>query len=176
VSGLTDKSLSAGVADLIDRDPDLARAVAQYGPPPLWDRRPGFATLLKTILEQQVSLASAAAAFNRLVGVVGSLTPESFLALDDTVLRQAGFSRQKTRYGRILAEALLDGSLDLDAIGHMDDEQARASLTSLTGIGLWTADTYLLMALRSRCLAGRRYRPASCRGRSQGTAGPPLAQ
>ena len=145
---LTEATLQEGVTELAGRDPDLGRAVDRYGPPPLWDRKPGFATLLKTILEQQVSLASAAAAFDRLMEVVGVLTPESFLAQDDATLRQAGFSRQKARYGRILSSALMDESLDLEVIGDLGDDEAREALTALTGIGLWTADTYLLMALR----------------------------
>ncbi len=144
---LTEASLAEGVAVLAERDHHLAGAVDHYGPPPLWDRRPGFPTLLKTVLEQQVSLASAAAAYGRLLEVVGVLTPGTFLGLDDVTLRQVGFSRQKTRYGRVLADALLDGSLDLDALEHLDDREARDALTSLKGIGPWTADTYLLMAL-----------------------------
>lgn len=147
MSRLTKVSLAKGVADLIEGDSDLASAVAQHGPPPLWERKPGFATLLKIILEQQVSLASAAAAYERLREVAGSVTPESFLAVDGATLRRVGFSRQKARYGRVLAESLLDGSFDLEAVGQMSDDQARAALTSLVGIGLWTADTYLLMAL-----------------------------
>jgi DNA-3-methyladenine glycosylase II len=144
---LTEDSLAAGVAVLVERDPDLAGVVERFGSPPLWDRRPGFPTLLKTVLEQQVSLASAAAAYGRLLEIVDSLTPEAFLALDDLTLRQVGFSRQKAHYGRVLAHALLEGSLDLEALEDLDDREARAALTSLKGIGPWTADTYLLMAL-----------------------------
>ncbi|MDR9450383.1 MAG: DNA-3-methyladenine glycosylase 2 family protein [Acidimicrobiia bacterium] len=147
MSRLTEVSLAAGVAFLVERDPDLAGVVERFGSPPLWDRGPGFPTLLKTVLEQQVSLASAAAAYGRLLEVVDSLTPEAFLALDDLTLRQVGFSRQKTHYGRVLAQALLDGSLDLTALEDLDDREARDALTSLKGIGRWTADTYLLMAL-----------------------------
>jgi len=143
---LTESTLAESVTILSNRDPGLASVVRRYGLPPLWARRPGFATLLKIILEQQVSLASAAAAFERLLEVVGALSPDTFLALDDVTLRQVGFSRQKTRYGRLLAGALLDGSLDLEALEHLDDVEARKALTSLKGIGPWTADTYLLMA------------------------------
>lgn len=148
LKGLTESTLGEAVVILAGRDHDLRLVVDRFGPPPLWDREPGFATLLKTILEQQVSLASAAAAYDRLLEVVDVLTPEAFLAQGDATLRQVGFSRQKTRYGRILARALLDGSLDLEAVGRLRDDEARAALTALTGIGLWTADTYLLMALR----------------------------
>ena len=144
---LTEATLREGIAGLARRDADLASVVERHGPPPMWDREPGFATLLKTILEQQVSVASAAAAFDRLLEVVGILTPDSFLAQDDVMLRRVGFSRQKTRYGRILAEALRNGSLDHEAVERLDDDAARDVLTTLSGIGLWTADTYLLMAL-----------------------------
>ena len=144
---LTEATLREGIAVLAGRDADLASVVERHGRPPMWDREPGFATLLKTILEQQVSVASAAATYDRLLEVVGVLTPDSFLAQDDAMLRRVGFSRQKTRYGRILAEALRNGSLDLQAVERLDDDAARDVLTTLSGIGLWTADTYLLMAL-----------------------------
>ena len=144
---LTDAALPAALADLTARDPRLARIVADFGPPPLWAREPGFPTLLRIILEQQVSLASAKAAFDRLLMVALPLTPERFLELDDATLKAAGFSRQKTRYGRELAAAVLSGSLDLDALDVLDDEAVRAELVKVVGIGRWTADIYLLMAL-----------------------------
>jgi DNA-3-methyladenine glycosylase II len=144
---LTDAALPAALADLTARDPRLARIVADFGPPPLWAREPGFPTLLRIILEQQVSLASAKAAFDRLLMVALPLTPERFLELDDATLKAAGFSRQKTRYGRELAAAVLSGSLDLDALDVLDDETVRAELVKVVGIGRWTADIYLLMAL-----------------------------
>ena len=93
---LTDATLPAALADLTAHDPRLARVVADYGPPPLWARESGFPTLLRIILEQQVSLASAQAAFERLMAVASPLTPERFLQLDDATLKTAGFSRQKT--------------------------------------------------------------------------------
>lgn len=145
---LTDDALPAALADLTARDARLARIVADYGPPPLWAREPGFPTLLHIILEQQVSLASAQAAFDRLKAMANPLTPDRFLEFDDATLKTAGFSRQKTRYGRELAGALLSGSLDLDALVALDDDAVRAELTRVVGIGRWTADIYLLMALR----------------------------
>jgi len=145
---LTDVTLPQAVAALAGGDPRLARIVADYGPPPMWAREPGFPTLLLTILEQQVSLASARAAYVKLLAVAGPLTPERFLELDDAELRTAGFSRQKTRYGRELASAIASGQLDLDGLQALDDETARAALTRIKGIGGWTADIYLLLALR----------------------------
>jgi DNA-3-methyladenine glycosylase II len=100
------------------------------------------------VLEQQVSLASARAAFDRLVAAVGLPTPDSVLRLDDAELRTVGFSRQKSGYTRGLARAFLDGSLDPGALERLSDEEVRTALTRLRGIGPWTADVYLTMALR----------------------------
>ena len=144
---LTDDTLPTALTDLTARDPRLARIVADYGPPPLWAREPGFPTLVHIILEQQVSLASARAAFDRLLEIASPLTPERFLELDDTILKAAGFSRQKTRYGRELAAAVLSGSLDLDGLHALDDDAVAAALTRVVGIGRWSADIYLLMVL-----------------------------
>lgn len=145
---LTEESLLHAVDELAARDVDLARIVATIGPPPLWAREPGFPTLIHLILEQQVSLASARAAFDRLLTLASPLTPTRFLEFDDEALRGIGFSRQKTRYSRLLAQTLLDGELDLDALHTLPDDEVRSALTRLTGIGPWTADVYLLMVLR----------------------------
>ena len=125
---LTADSLSAAVRALVTLDPDLAGVVDRYGPPPLWARPPGFATLTFIILEQQVSLASARAAFERLTMATSQLTPERFLDLDDAALLAVGFSRQKARYVRGLAHAILDGRLDLPGIDRLEDTAARAAL------------------------------------------------
>ncbi len=147
VNRLDETTLLEGVKWLSGADPDLARVVDEYGPPPLWDREPGFRSLLKIILEQQVSLASAQSTYDKLVARLGTLTPESFLTLDDEELKEAGFSRQKTRYGRILADSILDGSLDFEELNDLPDKEVEERLTSLTGIGKWTARIYLLMIL-----------------------------
>ena len=145
---LTQRSLLRAVGELAERDPDLGAVVARHGPPPLWAREPGFATLVLLVLEQQVSLASARAAFDRLVETVGAPTPDHVLALDDATLRAIGFSRQKTGYARDLAQAVLRGELDFEALATMPDDGVRAVLTALRGVGPWTADVYLTMALR----------------------------
>ena len=145
---LTQRSLLRATRDLAARDSDLAAAVEAYGPPPLWAREPGFHTLIHIILEQQVSLASAKAAYDRLVAATGRLVPERFLTLTDAELKAVGFSRQKTAYGRGLAQAILDGRLDLADLDILDDAQVKRQLTSVKGIGSWTADIYLLMVLR----------------------------
>jgi DNA-3-methyladenine glycosylase II len=122
--------------------------VKQFGAPPMWARESGFSTLLHIILEQQVSLASARAAHNKLIEAASPLTPRRFLKLDDATLKAAGFSRQKTFYGRELARSIVEGLLDLDALSSMDDAAVRSELIKIKGIGRWTADIYLLMVLR----------------------------
>lgn len=144
---LDDARMAAAAHELAARDADLAAIVARFGPPPMWARPPGFSTLVYIILEQQVSLASARAAYDRLLALAGPLTPERFLSLDDEALRSAGFSRQKTTYGRHLAQAVLSGQLDLEALAGLEDEEVKVKLTAVKGIGHWTADVYLLMAL-----------------------------
>jgi DNA-3-methyladenine glycosylase II len=146
VRRLTQRSLVHAVDAVTSVDPDLARVVSAFGHPPLWERPPGFPTLVYIVLEQQVSLASARAAFNRL-SAVGPLTPEHFLRLSDGELLTIGFSRQKTSYCRGLAEAVASAQLDLDNLDRLDDRDARTALVQLKGIGPWTADIYLLMAL-----------------------------
>lgn len=134
---------------LAGRDRDLARILREFGAPPEWFRAPGFPTLIHIILEQQISLASAGAAFTRLLALVASpLTPARFLELDDAELKRAGFSRQKTVYGRHLARSIIDGELDLKAFVEMEDAEVKAELLKVKGIGAWTADIYLLRALR----------------------------
>lgn len=139
--------LGYAVEVLACRDPHLAAIVAAHGSPPLWQRPPGFATLLAIILEQQVSLASAQAAFRRLRAMANPLTPATLLALDEGTLRAIGFSRQKTAYARELAQALLTKRLDLEALNNLDDDEALRALTQVKGIGRWTATVYLLEAL-----------------------------
>ncbi len=144
---LTEADLPAAVAVLAARDPGLAAIADRFGTPPLWAREPGFPTLVHLILEQQVSLSSAKAAFDRLVAATDPLTPGALLALDDAALLAIGFSRQKTRYARALAEAISAGDLDLDALATEDDEEVDRRLTRLPGIGPWTATIYRLMVL-----------------------------
>ena len=129
-------------------DADLAFVIQQHGSPPFWARDPGFATLIHIILEQQVSLASAQAAFDRLQAATSPLTPESLLGLDDDAMRAIGFSRQKTDYARTLARYVAEDRLDLDSLGELSDGEAAAQLQQLKGIGPWSAQVYLLMALR----------------------------
>jgi DNA-3-methyladenine glycosylase II len=145
---LDEQNLKTAAHWLAERDEALALVLERYGYPPLWARKPDFSTLVHIILEQQVSLASANACFEKLKACLeGRITPERFISLDDETLRAAGFSRQKTLYTRFLATELLENRLHLDSFKSLSDEAVRARLIQLKGIGLWTADIYL-----SECL------------------------
>ncbi|BBD63983.1 HhH-GPD family protein [Nostoc commune NIES-4072] len=148
IESLTPESLTRGLMVLANLDSDLAWILETLGPPPMWQRQPGFATLLCIILEQQVSVAAARAVFTRLCAVVVTLTPENFLILDDVELRAIGFSRQKILYCRGLANAIATGQLELTKLEIMDETTIRTELKRLKGIGDWTVDIYLLMALQ----------------------------
>jgi DNA-3-methyladenine glycosylase II len=139
--------LAEGVRELAAQDSDLAAVVARFGPPPLWLRQPGFASLVKMILEQQVSLASACAAYARLQGCVGRVTPHTVLGVEPTRLHQAGITRQKTRYCQELAQRVVSGSLNLGDLAERSNREVVAALIEVPGIGRWTAEVYLLMAL-----------------------------
>ncbi len=128
-------------------DSDLAGVVSTFGLPPLWGRQPGYATLVRIILEQQVSLASAHAVYKRLRNAVGEVSPETVTAIAIDGLRQCGFTRQKAAYCHEIATLILCDEFDLREVARSDDAAARRALTTLRGIGPWTADIYLLMAL-----------------------------
>ncbi len=147
-AGLTQSTLARAVRDLCARDPDLATIVTSIGPPPMWARRPGFATLLRIVLEQQVSLASARATFARLQKASGRVTAARIAALSVPQLQRHGLTRQKADYCSNLARLIVDGELDLRDVARADDVAARNALIQVRGIGRWTADVYLLMALR----------------------------
>jgi DNA-3-methyladenine glycosylase II len=144
---LTEITLAVAAKALAERDRDLASILDNLGPPPLWARRPGFATLVKIILEQQVSLSSAASMFSRLKKNVVPFQPARMLELGETHLKSQGLTRQKTAYCLHLAQSLTDRRLRLAQIARMSDVDAKAALLELKGIGPWSADIYLLMAL-----------------------------
>ena len=130
-----------------EKEPKLARVISEYDYPPFWHREPNFATLVLTILEQQVSLASAKAAYLKLVDRIQEVTPENLLKLNDQELRECYFSRQKIQYTRILATEIVESRLDLQQINQLDEPQIRERLIQLKGIGHWTIDMYVLMSL-----------------------------
>jgi DNA-3-methyladenine glycosylase II len=145
---LTADSFRRHALELADRDPALGKVVAAHGLPDFWHRPASFATLVLFVVEQQVSLASAKAVFDRMHAALGGITPDTVLSADPDVLRATGLTRQKQRYVLLLAAAVDDGSLDLPALADMSDDEVRRRLLSLTGIGPWTADVYLLSCLR----------------------------
>ena len=161
---LDETSFAAAAADLCAADADLAAIVEAHGLPEFWAREPGFPTLVLLILEQQVSLASAKAAYDRLEARLGGLTPDGIVLSSDDELRADGFSRQKNRYVRALSAALLDGSLDLDAVGLLDDDGVRQALVALPGDRpLDGGGVPPLRAPAARHLARRGHRPAGGR-------------
>ena len=144
---LTRATLFAGARQLARRDRRLARLLRVHGPPPLWSRPQGFGTLLRVILEQQVSLASARALYLRLAGA-GPVSPEAVAALGTGGLRALGFTRQKAAYVHGLAQGVLDRRVRLDRLPRLSDADVCDELTRIPGVGPWTANIYLLMALR----------------------------
>jgi len=145
---LDKKGLAIAAKSVALMDRDFARTLAILGPPPLWAREPGFVTLVRIILEQQVSLASADAMFQRLKKNIKPLTPATIIAAGEPFLRSFGVTRQKAAYFINVARAIQSGGLDLEALEQLSDEIAIEQLTSVKGIGQWTAKIYLLMALR----------------------------
>lgn len=149
VGRLTHGTLARAVVHLTGRDRRLARIVRTHGTPPLWARRPGFATLSKIILEQQVSLAAARALYLRLSGqLAGGWTPAAILREGTAGLIGRGVTRQKAGYLVSLAERIERGELVLRKLSRASDEEVRRQLLACHGIGPWSASVYLLMALR----------------------------
>lgn len=146
ITVLTPRTFRRRALQLAAGDPHLGALVRLHGLPRFFEREPGFAALVLLILEQQVSLASARAAFDRLLAL-GPLTPGSLLTRDDDALRRAGFSRQKRGSVRALAAAV-GGGFDLPGLAGLADDEVCRRLTALPGIGPWTADVYLLACLR----------------------------
>ncbi|WP_284876535.1 DNA-3-methyladenine glycosylase 2 family protein [Brevundimonas sp. MEB006b] len=141
----TPDDIAAARRALVTADPALVRVDAQT-PPLEWRLRVGgFEGLFRMIVEQQVSVASAASVWARLREGMGGITPELLLAHDLDQLRGMGLSRQKATYGQVIARAQIAGEIDLEHLANLDDEAAIASLTALKGVGLWTAEAYLMM-------------------------------
>ena len=133
---------------LASMDADLAKIIETYGYPPFWSRRNTFETLVHIILEQQVSLASALSALNKLKARLQELTPARLLLLTNEEMRACYVSRQKSAYIKYLAEALLSGQLNLAGLEKLPDDVIRAKLIAMKGIGHWTADVYLMFVLQ----------------------------
>lgn len=145
---LTQKTLALAARELAARDRLLANIHAVYGDPPLWQRASGFRTLVHIILEQQVSLSSAKSMLLRLEATIQPFAPQRFLELGDERLRQLGVTRQKSAYLLHLSDEIVRGDLNFKRLSRLSDDQALVRLTRIKGIGLWSANIYLLMAMR----------------------------
>lgn len=143
----TKTALRRDIRSLTQVDTDMADTLARFGYPELRSREPGFEALLRAIVGQQVSIAAAAAIWGRLATAVDPLEPETLLDRSDETLRDAGLSRQKIRYARGLADDIVSGRVRLERLPRMSDDDAIETLTTLKGIGRWTAEVYLLFAL-----------------------------
>jgi len=140
--------LAQAIDQLASIDPDIAATLTRIGYPIPRLRPPGFATLLRIMVGQQVSTKAAAAIWGRLeTACDNGPTPERLLALNDDDLRTVGLSGRKMEYGRGLANALLDGTFNLDELADLQDEEAISKLCKLRGFGRWSAEIYLLFAL-----------------------------
>jgi len=148
VEHLDQETFEEGVALLCTEEAQFAGVITEFGPPPFWQRPGGFATLVWLIMEQQVSLESGAAMYRRLHALLGSIDPDSFARITEADLRAIGVTRQKSLYLLALATRVASGELDLDGMGDIPFTEARRSLLEVKGIGPWTADAYLLSAMR----------------------------
>lgn len=135
---------------LIRMDKVFGRIYEQYGAPPGWSREPGFVSLSRIILEQQVSLASANAHFQKLHTYIGEFSPANIVKLTDEEMRACQISRQKAKYLRALSEAIIGETFDLTGLGGLSEGEIRERLTSIKGIGNWTTDIYLMFCLQAK--------------------------
>ena len=133
---------------LAKQDAELAGIITEHGFPPMWSRPATFQSLILTILEQQVSLASAYAAFKKLKEKIGFITPAKILAMTDEEMRACYFSRQKIVYARELATAIKKRKLNLAKLAMAHEDEIRLELKKIKGIGDWTVDVYLMHALQ----------------------------
>jgi DNA-3-methyladenine glycosylase II len=135
---------------LIQRNHIFAAIFEQYGAPPDWSREPGFISLSKIILEQQVSLASANAHFQKLNAYLEEFSPSNILYLSDEEMRNCQISRQKAKYLRALSAAICNGELDLLKLPGLSEPEIRRRLIAIKGIGHWTTDIYLMFCLQAK--------------------------
>lgn len=144
---LDEQGVKRAARILARRDPDFALIFKSYGPPPLWARTPNFSTLIQIILEQQVSLASAASIYRRMRQHIVPFNAARMIELGDGHLKSLGLTRQKTAYCLHLSQCITDKSLSLTRLKRMPDDDVRQALMNVKGLGSWSADVFLLMAL-----------------------------
>ncbi|MHC1698585.1 MAG: DNA-3-methyladenine glycosylase [Geobacteraceae bacterium] len=138
------------IGKLKKKDRRISFAIEKHGIPPNWKRDPGFVSLSRVILEQQVSLESANAHFKKLNDYLKSFSPEEIVKLTDGEMRECQISRQKASYLRTLAKAIIDNHLNLDDFAAMDEDAIRKDLMAIRGIGKWTSDIYLMFCLQRK--------------------------
>lgn len=131
---------------LAEQDERLAAILEKHGYPPFWHRPPGFDTLVRIIIEQQVSVAAGKTIYGRLKERLGEITPQTVLDNGEDVIRECGLSGRKASYARALAEAAMDG-LDVDGLTELPDAEIAKQLIAVKGIGMWTVNVYLLGSL-----------------------------
>ena len=141
---------AADIERLLRKDKLFRAIYKKYGAPPAWYREPGFLSLSMIILEQQISLASAKAHFQRLHSYIGEFTPANILRLSDEEMRSCQISRQKAKYLRALSDAINENALDLHGLATLDEPAIREKLTGIKGIGRWTSDIYLMFCLQAK--------------------------
>ena len=145
---LTKRAIADGASKLADSDPALREVLGRFGPPPLLRRPATFSTLVQIILEQQVAVQAAKATFDRLTSACGGeVSPAVIRDLGSDRLRELGFSRQKTRYALALAEDCLTKRFRPSTLSNKDDETVRTEIVGRLGLGNWSADVFLMMAL-----------------------------
>ena len=144
---MTPEFIRDALDEVATRDADLAAALQEVGYPEPRNRAPGFGTLINIIIGQQVSTHAAAAIRARLEAALDPLTPEAFLAAEDQTIRDVGFSARKVEYGRGLAQAIVDGTLETERLAGLDDDEVAKTLTGIRGLSQWSADIYMLFAL-----------------------------
>jgi DNA-3-methyladenine glycosylase II len=147
---LTERTMKSDLRTLARHDDHVAAALERFGYPELRRRPPGFDTLLRAIVFQQISIYAAAAIWKRIEQAVMPLTPDAYCAVGDDVLRACGLSRQKLAYARSLAELVASGEVPLESLDRMEDQEAIDQLCKIKGVGRWTAEVYLMFALGRR--------------------------
>ncbi|RZJ28668.1 MAG: DNA-3-methyladenine glycosylase 2 family protein [Flavobacterium sp.] len=134
---------------LTSKDKILKSVIDEYGLPKIQFREQGFAAMCHIILEQQVSIASARAAYQKLAAHLGDVTPEKLLLTSDEALRGCGISRQKILYLKDMASQIENGALDFKALEHLPEADIREKLLAIKGVGNWTVEIYLMFCLQS---------------------------
>jgi len=145
---LDEASLHEACQSLAGAEPVFKLLLDEFGFPPLWAREEGFRSLVHIVLEQKISLASALVVFERVDNLCPDFNAEAFLRVPEQKLRDAGVSGSKIKYCRDIALAVVSGELALQEFSGYTDDAVRQALTSVRGIGPWTAGVYLMMALR----------------------------